>query len=235
MPTYKDIYYADNSTALSIAAISAAEATSTGDAIESLKLDTPVPVADTTARAALFPSPVQGNAVWRLDKGWEERYYAAYNSMTNPGGAATAGWYPVNGMLPKLSVITSTAQTISTATAITFGGTLTQDIENNITFTKSTGTVTVTQPGMYKVSGGFVFNATTSGSKTIGVYKNSTAVLTQVITTAVLTPFEISLIVKCASNDTLNIYGSANTATATVVGGAAYFTHMQVEYMGPAQ
>jgi hypothetical protein len=98
MPLYKDIYYADNSTALSIANISAAEATSTGDAIEALKLKTAVPVADATARNALFPSPTQGNAVWRNDRGWEERYYALYNSSTNPGGAPAAGWYPVNSI-----------------------------------------------------------------------------------------------------------------------------------------
>jgi hypothetical protein len=58
------------------------------------------PVADATARDALFPSPVQGNSVYRLDKGWMERYYALYNSTTNPGGASTAGWYPVSGRMP---------------------------------------------------------------------------------------------------------------------------------------
>lgn len=294
MPLYKDIYYADNSTALSIANISAAEATSTGDAIEALKLKTAVPVADAAARNALFTSPVQGNAVWRNDRGWEERYYALYNSSTNPGGAPAAGWYPVNsiaatvyarsasnrdaiitspkqgmsafnnatgcmetyyelynsstnpggasvagwypvqGNLPKLSVITSTAQTLtSTAAAITFGGTLTQDIENNISFNKSTGTVTINQPGMYRVTGMFTVNATTSGSKVINIYKNGAGVLSQVVTTAVITPMEISTVLKLVSTDTINIYGSANVSTTTVVSGATYYTYMSVEYMGP--
>lgn len=47
-------------------------------------------------RNAFYPAPVQGNGVYRTDKGYEERYYALYNVSTNPGGAQTAGWYPVN-------------------------------------------------------------------------------------------------------------------------------------------
>ena len=33
----------------------------------------------------------------RTDKGWTERYYAAWNGTTNPAGASVAGWYPVHG------------------------------------------------------------------------------------------------------------------------------------------
>jgi hypothetical protein len=70
-------------------------------------------VADATARDALFPSPVQGNAVWRTDKGWEERYFGLYNSSTNPGGATPAGWYPVSGNMPKASVLKSGNTTLT--------------------------------------------------------------------------------------------------------------------------
>lgn len=50
-------------------------------------------VANQTARDALFPSPVQGNSVFRSDKGYEERYFGLYNSGSNPGGRPAAGWY----------------------------------------------------------------------------------------------------------------------------------------------
>lgn len=56
-------------------------------------------------RSTLFPSPVQGNAVLRPDKGYVEQYYALYNSSTNPSGATPAGWYPVSGALPYAKVI----------------------------------------------------------------------------------------------------------------------------------
>ena len=47
----------------------------------------------TAVRDALLPSPVQGDAVFRNDLGYIERYYALYNVSTNPGGLSVAGWY----------------------------------------------------------------------------------------------------------------------------------------------
>jgi hypothetical protein len=57
------------------------------------------------ARDALYPSPVQGNKVFRNDKGYEEQYFALYNASTNVGGATPAGWYPVAGTLPVYQVV----------------------------------------------------------------------------------------------------------------------------------
>lgn len=59
----------------------------------SVKDSTVVRVASSTVRDALFPSPAQFDSVFRKDLGREETYLAAYNSSTNPLGAATAGWY----------------------------------------------------------------------------------------------------------------------------------------------
>jgi hypothetical protein len=56
-------------------------------------------VADAAARNVLYPSPVQGNAVFRNDLGVEETYYGLYNSSTNVGGATPAGWYPMSRLL----------------------------------------------------------------------------------------------------------------------------------------
>lgn len=52
--------------------------------------------ASAAARDALITTPVQGSRVFRSDLGYEECYYAAYNSSTNPGGADTAGWYQMS-------------------------------------------------------------------------------------------------------------------------------------------
>lgn len=54
-------------------------------------------VADVAARLAKYPSPVQGNRVWRNDLGYEETYYSTYNLTTNPGGRSPAGWYQTTG------------------------------------------------------------------------------------------------------------------------------------------
>jgi len=51
-------------------------------------------VASAAARNALYPSPVQGNKVFRSDLGYEETYFGLFNATTNPGGATPAGWYP---------------------------------------------------------------------------------------------------------------------------------------------
>lgn len=58
-------------------------------------------VADMAARDAAFPSPVQGNTVFRTDLGYEQKYYAAYNATTNPDGTkGTPGWYEYRGGAP---------------------------------------------------------------------------------------------------------------------------------------
>lgn len=51
-------------------------------------------VSSIAARAAIFPTAVQGNRVYRSDLGYEEGYFGAYSASTNPGGATPAGWYP---------------------------------------------------------------------------------------------------------------------------------------------
>lgn len=54
-------------------------------------------VASASARNLLYPSPVQGNRVFRTDLATEELYLEAYNVATNPGypTATAAGWYAI--------------------------------------------------------------------------------------------------------------------------------------------
>lgn len=116
MATYKDIYYADTSEKLSVADISYAEAVSIGDKIESIKLDSVSTVADEAARDALFPTPVQGDAVWRADLNIEQRYYGLYSSA-NLGGKSIAGWYAATSsyavVIPTGATVTGTGATYS--------------------------------------------------------------------------------------------------------------------------
>lgn len=60
-----------------------------------------VRVANATERDSVYPSPVQGNTVFRADLGYEQKYYAAYNATTNPDGTTgTVGWYEYRGGAP---------------------------------------------------------------------------------------------------------------------------------------
>jgi hypothetical protein len=63
-----------------------------------LEAANPVVVGSVAARSALFPAPVQGNTVFRTDLGYMERYYTAYDAITNPSGTTgTVGWYEYRG------------------------------------------------------------------------------------------------------------------------------------------
>lgn len=84
-------------------------------------------VANAAARDALFPSPVQGNRAFLTDLGLEQTYYGLYNSSTNPGGRAAAGWYGnqrSEGLVPMrpVSVGTSGGSYVANGGLITFSG-----------------------------------------------------------------------------------------------------------------
>lgn len=96
MPTYKDIWYADGFAPLNPSAISAAEATSTGNKLESIAVRLPIKVNNETERNELYPEPKAGDAVYRLDLGKEERYYETYSVKDNKGGKPYDGWYLIN-------------------------------------------------------------------------------------------------------------------------------------------
>lgn len=66
--------------------------------INYLARGTALPVSSVVERNTLYPSPVGGETVTRLDAGWVEMYYPA--SMLAKGGA---GWYPVFGRMPALA------------------------------------------------------------------------------------------------------------------------------------
>lgn len=117
MAEYKDIYYADSSSEMSIFDIGLAEAVSIGDKLEKTKLDSVVAVDNSAARDALFPTPVQGDAVWNKYAEYEERWYDAYHSKKNPGGREKAGWYAttskITPIIPPAAVITGAGSSSS--------------------------------------------------------------------------------------------------------------------------
>lgn len=122
-----------------------------------------VPVADAAARDALYPAPVQGDSVFRLDRGWSERYYGTYNATSNPGGAqAGAGWYPVEGILPWYTSWQTGGDNIANATweGTGLGG---EQVSRG-GFTVSGDALIVPIPGFYTITSNVKFTANTVGT-----------------------------------------------------------------------
>lgn len=92
--TPEEIYYADNSTPMSVADITAAMATSISAQVARLAS---AGIVDSEAeRDEVYPIPEQGNTVFRTDLGAKQTYYGAWNASSNPGGKPTAGWVTEN-------------------------------------------------------------------------------------------------------------------------------------------
>jgi hypothetical protein len=96
-------------------------------------------VANSTARNTAYPSPVQGNAVFRNDLGLTETYYTAAGTA-NPGGRASAGWYNnqrnigLVPMVPATVNISGGTATANTVGLISFTGVTTAGISLNNVF-----------------------------------------------------------------------------------------------------
>jgi hypothetical protein len=89
--TPEGVPYATTSDAMSVADITAAMAT--GISAELAKLAAAGIVDSATARDELYPTPIQGNTVFRSDLGVRQTYFEAWNATTNPGGqGVSAGW-----------------------------------------------------------------------------------------------------------------------------------------------
>lgn len=135
-------------------------------------------VANQAARDAAYPTPVQGNAVFRSDKGYVETYFAAYNASTNVGGATPAGWYPTDGAVPTYQVVkNSTTFTPTSGTWFALSNTahwtaVENDPTGNITYN---GNFTVGIAGWYEIFGGIFADGGTGAPGIFIAKKNSTA------------------------------------------------------------
>jgi hypothetical protein len=145
---------------------------STSTAVGELRLSSPIKVASAAARNAEFPSPVQGNTVFRNDLGLTETYYAAFNASTNPGGATPAGWYP-----EKAVQTVARNNTDTNINAGVYGGYFSNVIWSQRSSTRNIAAYndgfTIPFTGVWKLSfqqqgaanltiGGFTLNTTTS-------------------------------------------------------------------------
>jgi hypothetical protein len=113
-----------------------------------IALSRPGTVASAAERDATYPSPTQGQRVYRTDKGWNEAYF------TTPT-VRVAGWYPIDGATPAYSAtpvsgtwpsdsLTTTMKTLQLITTPT--------VNRGFTVNNSAGTITIQQSGLYSIS-----------------------------------------------------------------------------------
>lgn len=124
MPNTTDynIYYADGDTPLSIATITAEQATSIDGALGNINKYAGRNVADATERDNFYTSPAQGDTVFRNDTGNIERYYEVFDTNSNPGGKSPAGWYPAAQVLTP--IVPATASVTGSQIEIKDDGTI---------------------------------------------------------------------------------------------------------------
>lgn len=166
------VYYADTSTPMSIANITAAIATSSANAVEDVKLNTAYSVADSVERDSIYPAPVQGNAVFNNERGWEERYFELYNVSTMPGGASPSGWYPANQRLVFAATATRSAAT-GTAYVAGTAGFLYTEVLDPLSFGSGADQIVPNIPGWYRVSVDANFGSNATGTRNIRILKNA--------------------------------------------------------------
>jgi hypothetical protein len=159
-------------------------------------------------RDALFPTPQQGDTVSRTDRGWVEQYYALYSSALNPGGTPT--------LVPYDTVL----DTVGTA----------------LTADTSTGRITATLSGRYRVKAINVVDSTGVGNVDHIIRRNGTDIFT--FSDSMLSvdywqsfPFEFEVLMSNGQYVEIYIRGSAGDLMVNPSGGTG--SHFSVQYISP--
>jgi hypothetical protein len=134
--------------------------------------------ASSAARTSALPSPSQGMVSFLNDSGTTWIYYAAYNASTNPGGAASAGWYPLPSIASFLGTFSGSAGTGANVFAGQTSFLFTEYFDGLAWHSTVTNTdrITPTVAGFYKITAAGQYGANANGSRIIVVNKNGTAV-----------------------------------------------------------
>lgn len=111
-----------------------------------------MPVADVTARNTLYPNPVAGNKVWRLDLGYLEVYYTLFNATTNLQGRSPAGWYPAISAPLAVTRFTWSGANVDDVPQYPPIAVVAADSTSTTQATAATNGFTVSSPGTYNVA-----------------------------------------------------------------------------------
>jgi len=194
--------------------------------------------ASSAARTAAITAPSQGMTTYLTDSNTYWQYFDAYNSSTNPGGAATAGWYPLPGSLAFHGVRDNTSLSIAnnTFTLITFN--TFSNMGMTLDSTSTPGAITVPTAGFYRVTAyadRTGWSITTGTTRLLYVTKNGTTTAAGIVSTtlAVATFNEVSkfsAVVKLAASDVIRMYLQQDSGSAATNNKTGF----SVEFVRPA-
>ena len=137
-------------------------------------------VAGTATRDSLYPVPTAGNTVYRTDVGAQETYFTLYNASTNPGGAKTAGWYPLSGQ----AIFHATCSRTTTSGATNYmgeSGFAYTEISDNYAWHDAVTNptrVTPNKEGIYRVTANAIFGSNATNDRIMDIQKNGTVIPT---------------------------------------------------------
>jgi hypothetical protein len=132
--------------------------------------------ASSAARTAALAAPSQGMISFLNDSGTTWYYAELYNASTNPGGASTAGWYPMSGSAVFMGTCGSFTTTNGVgADAGATGNLYTENIDPLGWHSAVTNTQRIipTIPGVYRIASNAIFASNASGGRSLSIYKNT--------------------------------------------------------------
>ena len=199
------------------------------------------------ARTSALASPSQGMVSYLTDSNTYWQYYEAYSAATNPGGAATAGWYPAEGTVLFAGKRSNTGLSIpnDTYTVVSFNtfacaGSTSNTTTIQINSATAPSTFTVRQAGWYRIGGMFrtpAWSSTAGTARALACNRNSATYTTNTI-------------LQTTETDPTGAAGAVSEASAYLLaagdvirffiyqnsGGAATNsdTNFSIEYLRPA-
>jgi len=174
--------------------------------------------ATTAARTSALASPSQGMMSFISSSNSYWQYYELYNASTNPGGAATAGWYPAEGTVlfagkrnnTSLSIPNDTYTVVSFNTFACAGST-----SNTDTIQINSATIpsvfTVRQTGWYAIGGSVrtpAWSSTAGTTRALAINQGSTT-------------YSTSTLIQATETDPTGIAGAINEASAYLLASGA--------------
>lgn len=196
-------------------------------------------------RNAKFPDPTHGDRCFRVDLGYEETYFGAYNATSNPGGASPAGWYPSPGAPIYARVEKQNGfQTIGTGGGTTVSGLGLMVESGGFTLSGTTGRLRVPRSGMYSCQTRVYGSGSSLSGVNMGLNKSGSGIDTEAGAVARLKRTDGSVdevetgvdIFRYAEGDSLLMFGVSLSAPASIYGapGAPHSsTGFNLQYIGP--
>ena len=189
--------------------------------------------ASASARTSALASPAQGMTCFLSDSGTLWTYYGLYNASTNPGGAKTAGWYPINGSGNFYATATRSTTTATTYAVGASGFSYTEltDTLNWHDATTNPDRITPNVEGIYRATASAQWGASATGGRNGNLQKNAGDLTSFYGTGATVRNYSMTgLSYMNGSTDYFNVGGILQDS-----GGALTVTvQVMVEYVRPS-